>query len=319
MERAKPDTEPRPSGGVSRRRFALIAGTAGVAPLGLRAAEPLTADVIIKRIQAELGGDWPETGPDGFKAGEPTTVVKGIATTAMATLGVLQQAVKAKANLVFTYEPTFYGRADGHPPAPVSGRGPVPGRGPIGLDPDDPVFKAKREFIGKNNLVIFRLRDHWQASKQSDMVGALGGALGWSSRRVKRDDALYEIPPATAEQTVATIRERLKLRAGLRAVGDRKATVRRVLLFPGSMTPATMWQRYSEVDMIVAGEVREWENTHYAADMFTAGEKRALVTIGRVASEEPGMRACAVWLKTLVKEVPASWIDAGDPYWRPAS
>ena len=79
-----------------------------------------------------------------------------------------------------------------------------------------------------------------------------------------------------------------------------------------------MWQRYSEVDMIVAGEVREWENTHYAADMFTAGEKRALVTIGRVVSEEPGMRACAEWLKTVVKEVPATWIGVGDPYWRPA-
>jgi hypothetical protein len=85
------------------------------------------------------------------------------------------------------------------------------------------------------------------------------------------------------------------------------------------MTPATMWQRYSEVDMIVAGEVREWENTHYAADMFTAGEKRALVTTGRVVSEEPGMRACADWLKTVVKEVPAKWIAVGDPYWRPAA
>ena len=70
--------------------------------------------------------------------------------------------------------------------------------------------------------------------------------------------------------------------------------------------------------MIVAGEVREWENTHYAADLFTAGEKHALVTIGRIASEDPGMRACAQWLKAVVKEVPATWIGAGDPYWRPA-
>jgi putative NIF3 family GTP cyclohydrolase 1 type 2 len=118
---------------------------------------------------------------------------------------------------------------------------------------------------------------------------------------------------------VALIRGKLNLRAGLRAVGDRKATIRRVLLFPGSMTPATMWQRYSEVDLIVAGEVREWENAHYAADMFAAGEKRALVTTGRVASEEPGMRMCAEWLKTVVKEVPAKWIGVGDPYWRPAA
>jgi len=253
----------------------------------------------VKRIQAELGGDWPSTGPDSFKAGDPATVVKGITATAMATMSVLKEAVKANTNLVLTYEPTFYSRADGSGGA-------------------DPVVKAKREFIEKNGLVVFRLRDHWQAHKENHMVTGLAGALGWSTRRVKNDDALYDIPSTSAEATVGLIRTKLNLRAGLRAVGDRKATVRRVLLFPGSMTPATMWQRYTEVDMIVAGEVREWENTHYAADMFSAGEKRALVTTGRVVSEEPGMRACAEWLKTVVKEVPAKWIGVGDPYWRPA-
>ena len=295
---------------LSRRRFALMAGTAGIVSQGLAGAEPLTADAVIGRIQKELGGDWPSAGPDGFKAGAPSTVVKGIATTAMATLDVLKQAAKTHANLILTYEPTFYWRTDGRAVEPA-------GRGPGGFGADDPVVKAKREFIEKNGLVVFRLRDHWQARKENDVVRGLAGALGWSARQVKNDDALYEVPPAPAEATVAWIRGKLNLRAGLRAVGDRNATIRRVLLFPGSMTPATMWQRYSEVDMIVAGEVREWENTHYAADMFTAGEKRTLVTIGRVVSEEPGMRLCAAWLKTVVKEVPAKWIAVGDPYWRP--
>jgi putative NIF3 family GTP cyclohydrolase 1 type 2 len=290
-----------------------MAGTAGAAAPGLAGADALTAEAVVRRIQMELGGEWPSTGPDGFKAGTPSTVVKGIATTAMATLDVLKRATKANTNLVLTYEPTFYSRADGTAPAT-----PIAGRGPGGLSGDDPVAKAKREFIEKNGVVVFRLRDHWQGRKQNDMVAGLASALGWSARRSKNDDALYEIPPATAEATVALIRGKLNLRAGLRAVGDRKATIRRVLLFPGSMTPATMWQRYSEVDLIVAGEVREWENTHYAADMFAAGEKRALVTTGRVASEEPGMRLCAEWINTLVKEVPTKWIGVGDPYWRPA-
>jgi len=275
-----------------------MAGTAGVAPLAVRGTEPLTAEAVVRRIQAELGDDWPASGPDGFKAGDPATVVKGIATTALATLDVLKQAVKANANLVLTYEPTFYGRADGKS---------------LG---DDPVVQAKRDFIARNGLVVFRLRDHWQARKMHQMVAALAGALGWPGR-VTSDDAICEVPAATAEETVALIRGRLNLRGGLRAVGDRKATVRRVLLFPGSMPVATIWRRYSEVDLIVAGEVREWEATFYAADIFTAGEKRALVTIGRVVSEEPGMRECARWLATVVKEVPAAWIGAGDPYWRP--
>ena len=43
----------------------------------------------------------------------------------------------------------------------------------------------------------------------------------------------------------------------------------------------------------------------------------ARAPLARAASEEPGMRVCAEWIKTVVKEVPAKWIGAGDPYWRP--
>jgi putative NIF3 family GTP cyclohydrolase 1 type 2 len=236
----------------------------------------------------------------------------------MATMTVLNQAVQAGTNLVITYEPTFFGRADGPatPPPPGSaGRG--PGRGAyFGLSADDPVYQAKKQFIEKNGIVVFRLRDHWQASRADDMVIGLAESLGWSKHRVKPDDVLYDIPPSTAEETVALIRSKLNLRGGLRAVGDRKARVRRVMLQPGFMNTETMWKRFTDADLTIAGEVREWEDTHYAADMYTAGKKNGLVTIGRVVSEDPGMRLCAAWLKTVVKEVPARWISAGDPYWR---
>ena len=297
---------------ISRRQFVQIAGTVAAAGIPLRAAEALTAQAVVTRIQTALGGEWPATGPDGFKAGDPTTPVKGIATTAMATMTVLMEAQKAGANLVISYEPTFFGRQDA-PIDPSAGRG---GRGFGGISAEDPVYKAKKEFIDKNSMVVFRLRDHWQSRKENDMTTGLADSLGWAKGRVKPDDIVYEIPATSTEDVVALLRQKLNLRGGLRAVGDRKAMVRRVLLYPGSMTPAIIWQRYSEVDLVLAGEVREWENTHYAADIFTAGEKRGLITIGRVVSEDPGMRACAAWLKTVVNEVPAQHIPAGDLYWR---
>ena len=110
---------------LSRRRFALLAGAAGVVPLGMSGAEPLTAESVVRRIQAELGGDWPSDGKDGFKAGDPSIVVKGIVTTAMATLDVMKQAVKASANLILTYEPTFYGAADGQATASAPASAPA--------------------------------------------------------------------------------------------------------------------------------------------------------------------------------------------------
>ncbi|MEO8595418.1 MAG: Nif3-like dinuclear metal center hexameric protein [Candidatus Solibacter sp.] len=308
---------------ISRRQFAALAGTVAAASLPMRSATPPTAQAVVDKLQAALGGEWPATGVEGFKAGDPNSPVKGIATTAMATMEVLKQAVKANANLVITYEPTFFGRADGPPkPAPAPPAGAAPGRGGRGgggfggISPDDPVYKGKKEFIEKNGLVVYRLFDHWKSRKEGEMVTGLADALGWSKGRVKPDDVLYEIPSASYEDLVAQIKKKLNLNGGLRAVGDRKSTIRKVMLCPGTMAPDLIYRRYAEADLMIAGEVREWENTFFAADIVAAGEKHGLITLGRVASEDPGMRACAAWLKTVVKDVPAQFIAAGDLYWR---
>ena len=47
-----------------------------------------------------------------FKAGNPDTPVKGIATTFMATLDVLQRSAAAGKNLIVTHEPTFWNHQD---------------------------------------------------------------------------------------------------------------------------------------------------------------------------------------------------------------
>ena len=312
---------------LSRREFAAIAGTVATAGLPLRGATAPTAQSVIEKLQAALGGEWPATGVEGIKAGDASTPIKGIATTAMATMDVLKQAAKANANLVISYEPTFFGRADGPPkpaPAPPAGAAAgAPGRGSRGggggfggLSPEDPVYKGKKDFIEKNNLVVYRLFDHWKSRKEGEMVTGLAEALGWSKGRVKPDDVIYEIPSASYEDVVAQIKKKLNMHGGLRAVGDRKATIRKVMLFPGPMAPELIYKRYTEADLMIAGEVREWENTFMAADIFAAGEKHGLITLGRVASEDPGMRACAAWLKNTIKEVPTQFIAAGDLYWR---
>ena len=313
---------------LSRREFAAIAGTVATAGLPLRGATAPTAQSVIEKLQTALGGEWPATGVEGIKAGDPSTPIKGIATTAMATMEVLKQAAKANANLVISYEPTFFGRADGPPkpaPAPPAGTaaGAAPGRGGRGggggfggLSPDDPVYKGKKDFIEKNSLVVYRLFDHWKSRKEGEMVTGLAEALGWSKGRVKPDDVIYEIPSASYEDVVAQIKKKLNMHGGLRAVGDRKATIRKVMLFPGPMAPELIYKRYTDADLMIAGEVREWENTFFAADIFAAGEKHGLITLGRVASEDPGMRACAAWLKNTIKEVPSQFIAAGDLYWR---
>ena len=100
---------------LSRREFTTLTAAAAAAPFALgqaASAAALTAKELIDRITAQIGVPWKPDTVDGLKAGDPATVVTGVVTTAMATMAVLQQAVKAGANVVISSQPTFYARTD---------------------------------------------------------------------------------------------------------------------------------------------------------------------------------------------------------------
>jgi putative NIF3 family GTP cyclohydrolase 1 type 2 len=285
---------------LSRRRFARLAGTAALAGPRLRGGQaPITGQQIIDRIQKNIGIPWLSESLDTVKAGDPATEVTGIATTVMATMDVLTRAAKDKANLIVTMEPAFFGRQD----AAISG---------------DPVYAAKQEFIQKNGLVIWRFNDHWRARRPDPMALGLAQTLAWTKYQVADDPARYDLPAMTLGALAGELAKRLNARAGIRVVGDAQTTVRRVGLLPGSSPLSATMKTLPECDVVIAGETREWESVEYAQDTVASGQKKGFIMLGRVLSEEPGMKLCADWLKTLVPEVPVRWMPAGDPYWRPA-
>jgi putative NIF3 family GTP cyclohydrolase 1 type 2 len=300
---------------MSRRKFARLAGTAALAGPPLAAQRGgITAQQAVERIQKNVGVPWQAETLDTFKAGVPSTVVRGIATTAMATMDVLSRAAKENLNLVVTLEPTFFGRLDAQP-APA---GAAAGRGQSGVRPDDPVYLAKKEFIEKNGLVIWRFNDHWRARKPDPLAVGLAEALGWRNHQVDDDPLRYDLPAGSLGSLADQLQKRLKARAGIRVIGDRATRVRRVALLPGLSALAATMKHLPEADVIVAGETREWESVEYAADTVAAGRKKGMIMLGRVLSEDPGMNVCAGWLKTLIPEAPVRWLPTGDPYWRPA-
>ena len=96
---------------ISRRQFARITGASVATAAGLAAQRGhLTAQQVVEQVQKNLGIPWQTETLDGFKAGEPSNEVFGVATTAMATMDVLSRAAREKTNLVFTLEPVFFGR-----------------------------------------------------------------------------------------------------------------------------------------------------------------------------------------------------------------
>ena len=312
---------------LSRREFTTLAAAAAASPFapGQPAAAALTAKDLIDRITAQIGVPWKPDTVDGLKAGDPATVVTGVVTTAMATMAVLRQAVKAGANVVISSQPTFYARTDARTPPAQRGPGgggppggpPPAAPPPAAAAPADPVFTAKNAFIDQHKLVIVRLSDHWRLREPDPLAVGLAQAMRWTMHQVSGDPRRYDVPALTVEALVAAIAKNLGA-SGIRVVGEAKTSVRRLGLLPGSTPIQASLKMLPEVDAIVAGEVREWESVEYARDHVAAGHKKALILVGRVLSEDPGMRLCADWLKTVIPGVPVRHITVGDPYWRPA-
>jgi putative NIF3 family GTP cyclohydrolase 1 type 2 len=311
---------------LTRREFAGLAATAVAAPFALTparvgAAAALTAQQLVDAIKAQIGVAWKTETVDGIKAGNAATVVTGIVTTALPTIAVLRQAAKAGANVVVASQPAFYGKADTRtPPAPrpPGPPGAAPPAGPPPAAPPDPVFTAKNAFVDEHALVLIRLSDHWRAREADPMAAGFAQAMNWTKHQVGGNPRRYDVPALTVEALVAALGKTLGVNGGLRIVGDPKTSVTKIGVLPGSTPIQAALEMLPEVDAIVAGEVREWESVEYVRDQVASGAKKALVLVGRIASEEPGMIACADWLKTVAAGVPVRHIAAGDPYWRPS-
>jgi len=285
----------------SRREFLAVAG-AGLYTVGhaATASEGITARQIIERIQKNVGIPWRSETVDTFKAGNPETVVKGIATSFSATLDVCQRAHAAERNLLIMHEPTFYNHND--ETANASGE----------------IYETKRNFIEKNGLVVWRFHDHWHARNPDGILAGMTTALGWGEYRSPERPRLFSLPATTVEALAQNMQGRLSARA-VRVIGEPQMPVRRVVLLPGFNNFPGIKQVLdsADVDVLVIGETREWEGIEYARDCITAGKKKGLIVLGHVPSEERGMEECARWLKTFVPEVPIEYLPGGDPFWRP--
>jgi putative NIF3 family GTP cyclohydrolase 1 type 2 len=286
---------------ISRREFATMSMSTllAAAPLrGFAQRSPLTAGQVVERIKANLGVPWRGGPTDTFKSGGVDTPVTGIATTVMSTFDVLKKAAAAGKNMVITHEPTFW-----------------TGNDEVKNFENDAVYREKLRFIRDHNLAVWRFHDHLHM-RQPDMTSVgLADAIGWSAYLSKTEPRVYELPRVRLRDLARDIERRLKLPA-IRVMGDPETMVSRAALMQGT-PPFHASTVLPNVDVIVAGEQREWEGVEYAADANTAGQRKALILIGHWVSEDQGMRVCADWLKTFVPEVPVAWIPAGDPFWRP--
>ena len=263
-------------------------------------AGTLTARQVIERIQAHVGVPWHSETVDTFKAGDPETRVTGIATTMMATYDVLVRSAAAGKNLIITHEPTFYSHLD---------------RTDAFEKERDPVWTEKERFIKEHQLVVWRFHDHWHLLRPDGIMTGVVRALQWQKFQNPLDPNVFVLPETTVEQLASDMKKRLGIHV-LRWVGNPRMKITKVGLAPGASGPQRhrqMLQR-DDVEVLAIGEVPEWETIEYVADAAAEGKSMALILLGHIPSEQPGMEYCAEWLKTFINEVPVEFVPTREPF-----
>ncbi len=286
----------------SRRAFLL--GSLGLMTAKMarqQVSQTITAGQVIDRIKANVGIPWRAQTVDNIIAGAAETPVKGIATTMMATLDVVRRAAASGKNMVITHESTFYSHQD---------------RTEHLLQ--DATYQYKLDFLKKNEMIVFHFHDHWHGRRPDGIATGMIRELGWEKNSDPQNPRLFTFPGTPLASFARDIEAKLKIRT-MRVVGDPKLAVKRVIASWGnvSQTPGIPFLARPDVDVLILGETREWELVEYAQDMIASGQKKALIVLGHVVSEQAGMKYCAEWLKGFINEVPIEFIAAAEPFWRP--
>ena len=283
----------------------------------------LTGQVLLDRIQKNVGVPWQSQRSDGFSDGilhgSADTAVTGIVTTFTPTLEVLRGAVASRKNTIICREAPFYSRGER---APLFWRNsPAP---PKEMTDNDPVCRAKQDFITQNNLVIIRLVENWDARRSDGQLRGLVRALSWEKFHVPAKsldeydprNVYFQLRKNSLGRLAQGLQTKLKIH-GVRVIGDAASSVSNVALTHGLLLVADSERMLREqgLDVVIAGDAVEWEAVPYFADLVTAGKVKGLILIGQQASEEPGGGEMAAWLKSFISEVPIEWVPAGEPFW----
>lgn len=232
---------------------------------------------------------------DRIVAGDPGTVVTGIATVAMASIDALRVAVAKGRNFVVSYDPTFWSDSD-----------------QLDQLQGNRLFAIKRDFIRAHGLVVLDMHDRWQNGIDTGMART----LGWEGYRTTPDQPLYKLPRTSLLGLARSLQATLDDRT-LRVVGDPALPVTRVAASWGNARQLpTIALLNGPADVVISGYSHEWEAVEYAQDMIATGAKKGLILLGEAKSVDGGMAYCAEWLRTIAGKLPVEHLPAAEPYWK---
>ncbi len=254
---------------------------------------PNTPNDIVNLIKQHVTCDWATETVDKFKAGNPDTKLKGIATCMFADMATLKKAVDLGCNFIITHEPVFYNHLD-----------------ETAAYANDPVFNEKLKYINDNQLVIFRFHDHIHRTKPDGISAGIIKKLGLNQYSDNGSLTFFTLPKQSVENYAKSLKKTFNL-ATIRVVGNSDMKFTKLAFMagaPGGQSHIKMLEN-PEVEVVLAGEAQEWETYLYANDAAEMGKNKAVIFLGHIKSEEAGMDYCADWLKTFISDVPIHFIE----------
>jgi putative NIF3 family GTP cyclohydrolase 1 type 2 len=258
-----------------------------------------TADQVIQSIIKMTGSAIIPNTVDVIKEGDSSTPVVGIATCMFATMDVLKQAVSKGCNLIIAHEPVFYNHLDET----------------SGLQ-KDAVYLEKKKYINDNHLVIWRFHDYIHSIKPDGILSGMIVKLGWKNYAVADQPNQFVFPETTLKGLLENLKKTFP-KNSFYVVGNPEMKVKNVWLAegaPGSGLHIHLLEK-EDADVVITGESEQWETYEYARDAVSQGRNKAVIFLGHINSEEAGMDYCADWLKTIIKDIPVTFIECGPSYW----
>lgn len=235
---------------------------------------------------------------DKLVAGNPEEELSGIATTFLATCEVIQNAASADCNLIISHEPVFYGHLD-----------------QIESSTTNRVIKNKISLIRESGVTIWRLHDHKHRKAMDPVFHALANRLGWNEYRNESNFRIFRIPDINLRDLISRIKSKLGL-AYIRYIGDEKQICRKAGILvgaPGGLRQIRFMDE-NDLDVLICGEINEWEISEYIKDANFQGLNKSLVIIGHEESERDAMVLLAERLKDIFPNCPVIYHSSSEKF-----
>ena len=141
-------------------------------------------------------------------------------------------------------------------------------------------------------------------------------ALGWQQYYDDKNPPLVVLPAAmNLSRLIAHLKKSLNIDA-VKYIGEPNLSCTKIVVSPGAGggVKHISWIEKYQPDVFVCGELNEWETSEYVRDARYQGRQIALVDLGHLVSEEPGMQWLIHVLQQKAPGIQATHVPSGEAF-----